>query len=111
MHAALDGNTDCAIVLLKAKANVNAKNNVWSRRLDVGVCAEVEHPLGLSALEPRWRCRGRVVASSAMPMPFRQSRRYRMGRMRCSMQKARITAILSQCSNRYWASVVVSDGV
>ena len=28
----------------------------WSRGLDGGVCAEVEHPLGLSALESRWRC-------------------------------------------------------
>ena len=30
----------------------------------------VEHPLGLSALDPRWRCRGRVVAASAMLMSF-----------------------------------------
>ena len=26
----------------------------------------------LSALEPRWRCRGRVVAASAMSIPFRK---------------------------------------
>ena len=115
MLAADDGHPDIVIMLLKAKADINLKNYVrvglagWM--VVVCVCAEVEHPLGLSALEPRWRCRGRVVAASAMPMSFRQSRRYRVGRMRCGMRKKGVTAMLPQCSSRYWVSVMVSDCV
>ena len=101
MEAAVEGHTDIAIALVKAKADINAKDDV-----SVGlagwmvVCAEVEHPLGLSALEPRWRCRGRVVAASAMPMPFHQSRRYRMGGMRCGGRNTGSIWILPQCSSR-----------
>ena len=68
--------TDVVIALLKAKADTNDKYDV-----SVGlagwmvVCVGVEHPLGLSAsaLESRWRCRGRVVTVSAMSMTFHQS--------------------------------------
>ena len=67
MVAAARGHTDIVIALVKAKANINAKDTVrvglagWL----VVVCAEVEHPLGLSALD--LMC---VVAASAMPMPL-----------------------------------------
>ena len=80
MWAAAYGWTDIVIVLLKAKADVNAKNYVrvglasWIVVVVVCVCVEVEHPLGLSALEPMWRCRGRVVAELVMSMSFHQSR-------------------------------------
>jgi len=78
IEAAWNGYTDIAIALLKAKANINAKNKVR-----VGLAGwDVVCVQRLSALEPRWRCRGRVVAASAMPMPFHQSRRYSMGVMR-----------------------------
>ena len=103
MMAASRGHTDIAIALVKAKANINAKEYVrvglagW---MVVCVCAEVEHPLGLSALEARWRCRGRVVAASAMPMPFHQSRRYSMEAMRYCWRKNTIVPILSQRSSR-----------
>ena len=65
METAARRQTGIVIKLLKAKANISPKG------LDGGVCAEVDHPLGLGALEPRCRCRGRVVAASAMPMSFR----------------------------------------
>jgi len=49
------GHTDCVVELVKAKANINHKSNV---RVGVAgwmvVCAEVEHPLGVSVLESRW---------------------------------------------------------
>ena len=68
----MNAHADIVIALLKAKANINVKDNV---RVGLAgwmavVCAEVEHPLGLSALDPRWRCRWCVVAASAMPMPL-----------------------------------------
>ena len=71
MWAAGNGYTDIAIALLKAKANVNATASVsvcvagWMDGW-LCVCAEVEHPLGLSEVESRWRCQGRVVAVSAI---------------------------------------------
>ena len=99
--AAFEGHTDIAIALLKAKADINAKTDV---RVGLAgwmvVCVEVEHPLRLSVLEPRWRCRGRVVAASAMPMPFHQSRRYRMERMQLGLRNSLIISKLSQCSSR-----------
>ena len=61
MWGAAHGNTDIVIALAKAKANINAKNEVcvglsgW-----MVVCAEVEHPLGLGALEP-FSCRANRV--------------------------------------------------
>ena len=99
MAAIVSGHTNIAIALLKAKADINAKDKV---RVGLAgwmvVCVHGEHPLGLSALEPRWR----VVAASAMPMPFPQSRRYRMGRMRWDGGNARITTMMisSVCSSR-----------
>ena len=99
--AAMRGYTDIVVALVKAKADINAKDKV---RVGLAgwmvVCAEVKHPLGLSALEPRWRRRGRAVAASAMPMPFHQSRRYRMGTMRCGWRTAGIILILPQCLSR-----------
>ena len=55
MLAAQNGYTDTAIVLLKAKANINAKNNV---RVGLAgwmvVSVQRLSTFGLSVLEPRW---------------------------------------------------------
>ena len=53
MEAAIEGRTDTVIALVKAKASIDDLDTVRvGLAVWMVVCAEVEHHLGLRALEP-----------------------------------------------------------